>query len=270
MPAAELSRLRVQINALISLFDDPDAFRRDLRDLLELYSNRAYRAGEAIKPQPLLPSYRVPPLVIRQLEQELGKTCQEQPEKALNVVSAIWQDPNLEPRLLATKLLGAIPPSQAEAVIRMMMAWAQPNENFRILDALFQDGTAGLRKSAPDLLINMIEAWISSPRSEMQSIGIRALIPLIQEPGFDNLPPIFRMLSPLVQTTPPALNADLQAVMEILSMRSPTESAFFLRQALSLSTGQATARLVRRCMPYFTPEQQASLRSALQTASAKR
>ena len=270
MPAAELSRLRVQINQLIGLFDDPAAFRSALRDLLEIYSNRAYRAGEAIKPQPLLPSYRVPPLVMRQLEQELGKTCQEQPEQALKVVGAMWQDANLEPRLLATKLLGTVPSSQAEAVVEMINGWAQPNENFRILDALFQDGTAGLRKSAPDLMIKMIEAWMSSARSEIQAIGIRALIPLIQEPGFDNLPPIFRMLSPLVQTTPPALNADLQAVMEVLSRRSPTESAYFLRQTLNLSTGLATARLVRHCLPYFNPAQQASLRSALQTANQKR
>lgn len=270
MPAAELTRLRAQINDLISLFDDPAAFQGALRNLLELYANRAYRPGEAIKPQPLLPSFRVPPLVTHELEQELSKTCQEQPEQALKVVDALWHDPNLEPRLLAARLLGTIPANHAEGVIQVIRAWTQPNENFRILDALFKDGMAGLRHSAPDMLLSLIDEWIGSPKVAMQSIGIRSLIPLIQEPGFENLPPIFRMLSPLLQTTPPELTADLQAVMEALSKRSPTETAYFLRQTLTLSTSPVTARLVRRCLPFFDPAQQESLRAALQAASQRK
>jgi hypothetical protein len=270
MPAAELTRLRAQINGLIGLFDDPASFRSALRNLLEIYANRAYRPGEAIKPQPLLPSYRVPPLVTHVLEQELSKTCQEQPEQALKVVDALWHDPNLEPRLLATKLLGAIPASHAQEVIQVIKAWAQPNENFRILDALFKDGVSGLRRSAPDLLLGLVEEWMGSSRVELQSIGIRSLIPLIQEPGFENLPPIFRMLGPLLQTTPPEITADLQAVMEALSRRSPTETAYFLRQTLTLSTGPATARLVRRCLPFFNSAQQDSLRVALQAAGQRK
>lgn len=270
MPAAELSRLRAQINGLITHFDDPSGFRGALRDLLELYANHAYRPGQAIKPQPLLPSFRVPPLVLRELEIELGKTCQERPDQALNVTDALWHDPNLEPRLLAARLLGAIPPGHEGAVIEMLKAWAQPGENFRILDALFRDGMAGLRQSAPDLLLGLTEEWMGTSRSEMQSMGIRALIPLIQESGFENLPPVYRILSPLIQTSPAALNADLQAVMEVLSKRSPTETAYFLRQTLSIATGQATARLVRRCLPYFSQAQQDSLRSAIQTAGARK
>ncbi|RPJ43018.1 MAG: hypothetical protein EHM21_12100, partial [Chloroflexi bacterium] len=99
MPAAELSRLRTQINGLIDRFDDPTGFRLALRDLLEMYANRAYRPGQAVQPQPLLPSYRVPPLITHQLELELSKTCLEQPAQALEVVEALWHDPFLEPRL---------------------------------------------------------------------------------------------------------------------------------------------------------------------------
>src|SRR5512133_2706116 len=101
MPAAELTRLRAQINGLITRFADPESFRLALRDLLDLYANRAYRAGQAVQPQSLLPSYRVSPLIMQQLDLELSKTCQEQPEQALKVVEMLWHDPYLEPRLLA-------------------------------------------------------------------------------------------------------------------------------------------------------------------------
>src|SRR5512133_240608 len=173
MPAAELTRLRAQINGLITRFADPDSFRLALRDLLELYANRAYRAGQAVQPQPLLPSYRVAPLITHQLELELSKTCLEQPVQALEVVEVLWHDPYLEPRLLAAALLGAIPANQGEAVIQKLRAWAVPAENFRMLDALFRHATTILRREAPQLLFSLYEEWINSPQPNTRSLGVR-------------------------------------------------------------------------------------------------
>jgi hypothetical protein len=268
MPAVELMRLRGQINELITRFADPLSLRNGLRDLLDLYAYRAYRAGQGVQPQSLLPSYRVAPLVMRQLELELSKTCQEQPEQALKVVEALWEDPFLEPRLLATTLLGAIPASQGEAVVQKLRDWGKPSENFRMLDALFSNGTTGLRRSAPNLLLELFEEWINSSHTEVQSLGIRALVPMIEDPTVENLPPFFRLLSLPVQTAPAPLQADLKAALEALTRRTPTETAYFLRQTLSMAAGTGTARLIRHCLPIFGPQQQDSLRAALRTASS--
>jgi hypothetical protein len=267
MPAVELTRLRAQINGLIERFGDPPGFRAALRDLLDLYANRAYRPGQAVQPQPLLPSYRVTPLIMHQLELELGKTCHEQPEQALNIIEALWRDPYLEPRLLATSMLGTIPASHQEAVIQALRAWAVPEENFRMLDALFHNGMVGLRRTAPQSMFRLFEEWLNSSQAATQSMGVRALIPVIEDHAFENLPPIFRLISPLVQRLPAALFTDLQAVIEALAKRTPIETAYFLRQALGMAPGPAMGRLVRRCMPCFSPAQQASLRAALQAAS---
>ncbi len=52
-----------------------------------------YRPGQAIQPQALLLTYRVPPLVMRQFNAcGTVQTCQEQPLQALEVVSALWQE----------------------------------------------------------------------------------------------------------------------------------------------------------------------------------
>jgi hypothetical protein len=267
MPAVELSRLHVQISGLIALFNDPVGMRAALHNLLDLYANRAYRPGQTVKAQSLLPSYRVTPLVMRQLELELGKTCKEQPDLALGVVEELWHDTYLEPRLLSTTLLGAIPASHADAVIQKISIWAKPDENSRMLDALFQNGSTGLRRAAPQLLLVTIEQWMGSYRPELQTLGMRALVPLIQDPAFENLPPIFRLVGPAVQNISAPLQTDLQIVVEALAKRSPVETAYFLRQSLSIAVGQGTARLVRRCMPLFDTSQQTSLRNALQANS---
>lgn len=269
MPAAELSRLRAQINGLIAQFKDPVALRRGLRDLLEMYANWAYRPGKALQPQPLLPSYRVPPLVMQQLELELSRTCQEMPVEALAVVEELWRDGYLEPRQLAAMLLGAIPISQAEAVLAKICAWAQPAENFRMIDTLFRCGTISIRHSAPEQLTPVLEEWLTASAIETQVMGIRALIPLIEDMQFANLPIIYRLLGPLVQNATPGLQTELQSALEALVRRSPTETAFFLRQSLGVTAQPATARMIRRCLPLFDVGLQTSLRAALQAAVEK-
>lgn len=268
MPAAELIRLRQQINQLIMQFQEPAAFCRLLRDLLELYAHHSYRPGQAVQPQPLLPAYRVPPLVMRQLELELGKTCQEQPQQALAVVAVLWKETYLEPRLLATSLLGSIPIQSAQqGVLDILRAWAIGSENLRLIGALMANGTLQLRRHAPERLLELIDVWLSEANPAQQAVGIQAILAIVNDRAFENLPAIFRLLGPPLHNVNPRLQADLQAALSALIKRSPTETAYFLRQVLSLSSGTGTARLIRRLLPEFDAPQQASLRVALGTRS---
>jgi hypothetical protein len=266
VPAAELTRLRTQITGLLARFYDSSDFLAALRDLLDQYANRAYRSGQTAQPQSLLPSYRVPPLVMRQLELELSKASQEKPDQALAASQALWQDPHLEPRRLAAVMLGAVPAAYASNVSEILRQWALPGANMRMLETLFKVGTQTLRRAEPRLLLQLIEDWLSQP--ETQALGLWMLIPVIEDPEFENLPPIFRLIGPLVQNIPAKVQTDLTLVVEAMAQRTPTETAFFFRQALPLANGQATARLVRRCMPIFPAEQQASLREALKSAGS--
>lgn len=264
MPAVELERLRGQIRELIARFSDPEEFRRILRELLELYNDNAYRPGQVVKPQPLLPSYRVPPLVLRMLETELARTAQAHPDEALNVVEALWGDTHLEPRRFAAMLLGVIPVTHSEQVAEKLRAWAVPSVNFRVLDLLFEHAVV-LRTEAPERLLALVEEWLNSADADAKAIGLQAIYSLIEDRGFENLPPIYRMLGPLVQNIPTALQANVSSVVEALARRNPAETAYFLRQSLSISTNPNTARMIRRCLPLFEPQQQASLRAAMRS-----
>lgn len=267
MPAVELLKLRAQIRKLTGLYAAPEAFYRGLKDLLDQYANRAYRAGAAVKPQPLLPSYRVTPLIMRELELELTRLSQELPFETLQIVEYLWQDSYLETRQIAGVLLGAVPIEHGNSVIEKIRAWSQAEENFRVLDSLFQSGTTSLRRNGSMLPLQLAEEWISGSRPRFQALGLRLLIPLVREERFENLPPIYRMVAPLVQNISATIFADLQAVLEALIERSPAETAFFLRQALPIAANPTTARLVRRCLPLFDPEQQANLKSALRATN---
>lgn len=268
MPAIQLDRLKGEISQLAWVFTDPEAFQKRLTDLLEKHSDRTYRAGQAVRARPLILTYHAPVMVLRQMEQELGRLCQEQPAAALALVDLLWKNPYLEPRQLAAALLGSIPLTQVEAVVERLLAWCQPEVDGTSLDTLVDRGSQLLRRQQPERWLGIIETWLGGHDLLIQEIGLKAARPMIADREFENLPRIFRMIGPLVQAAPNELQGELNRCLDTLARRSPSECAYFLRQMLSISGKSATARLVRRCLPVFPEELQAGLRKALAARSS--
>ena len=63
-------------------------------------------------------------------------------------------------------------------------------------------------------------------------IGLKGVLHLLADREFENLPRIFRMVAPLVRSTPPQIRPDLLDVIHAMAARSPSEAAFFLQQNL--------------------------------------
>lgn len=269
MPAAELTKLRAQIDRLAGLFSQPADFQRELRNLFEQYSDLAYRPGQTITKLQVTPAYRPPALVIRRLELELTALTQAHGEQALAIVDKLWEESHLEPRLLGATLLGQIPLSQAEGVLERLRGWARPLEDRLLLEAILERGTARLRHEGPDALLELYDGWLSGPDPAYRLIGLKALLPLIRDSGFENLPPIFDALFPLARTASSATFGDLAAVLEELAGRTPAETVFFLRQVLSAPYQSHTPRLVRRILPFLSESQQESLRAVLRSKNTE-
>lgn len=263
MPAASLARLREQISQLTWRFTRPAEFIQELNALLEQYGTPAFRRAAAPPGTPVTPAYHTPPLVMNQLELLLSRSCEESPTAALNLVDALWQERMLEPRLLAAALLGHTPPDAPDEILRRLRAWAVPGEERSALSALLRQGAAGLRRSAPDLWLNVLGEWLESPDTRTQSVGLQGLVPLIQDGAFQNLPLVYRLIAPQVRSAPQILHPELIAVLSALAQRSPVETAYFLRQMLSAASGTPLPRLVRRLLAVFPVAQQASLKEAL-------
>jgi hypothetical protein len=98
-----------------------------------------------------------------------------------------------------------------------------------------------------------------------QAMGLHALLPLIQDRDYQNLPPVFSSISPLLQSAPAAIQVELIEVISALARRTPKETVYYLRQVLTVGQGAGADRLIRKALPAFDAESQSSLRSALQT-----
>jgi len=261
MPAIDLARLKKQTAQLADLFDQPPAFLREHREILDFYVNRSLRS-QGVAPSSVLPTHRTPNVVLRQIENELGPAAEKQPIQALELADALWDEGWLETRLLAAFLLGRIPP-QEERLLARLTAWTQAVRDPSVRAALLTTSLTRLRRETPDLFLILVKEWLHPARQRMWSNGVQALVPLISSPDFDNLPPIFEIVEPIIRAAPATLQFDLQALIIILYKASPAETTFFLQQILKTTKNPLLAVALRRMSPEFPPELQASLREML-------
>lgn len=269
MPAIQLSRVRQQINELSWLFTQPEAFRRGLHGLFAFYADQVYRPGQTTPSKALMPAYRVPPLLIQQLELALHPLCQQNPKAALNLADELWMDTHFELRLVAAYLLGQLPLNLAEEVTIRLKRWCTPTQPLPLLNAVLVKSTYRLRAEAPHVLYDLAADWLSSPSGSSQMLGLKLLQPLIQDPAFENLPEIFNRLKTPLVNLPPRYQAEAVEIIQTLARRSPMETAYFLRQILAQETTKDLLRMVRKTLPAFPSEQQEKLQLLLKEKERK-
>jgi len=267
MPAIDLTRLKKQTAHVADIFDQPAEFLREVREILEFYVNRSLRS-QGVAPSSVLPTYRTPPAVLRQIEKELGPVAEKQPLQALELADALWDEGWLETRLLAAFLLGRIPP-QEERLLARLTAWTQTVRDSSVRAALLTTSLTRLRQETPDLFLVLVKEWLHPARQRMWSNGIQALVPLISSPDFDNLPPIFEIVEPILKASPATLQFDLQELIITLFEASPDETTYFLQQILKETKSPLPSVALRRMSPELPQELQSSLREMLRKTKSR-
>ncbi len=263
MPAVLLPRLKKQINDLTWKFTRPVEFQAALRELFSYYASRVYKPGKATPSSRLVDSYRVPPLVMKQLELEITPFIMENPEAALAIAEVLWAEEILEPRQLAAIIIGTVPAALSERVIQYLRAWCRIDVEGVSLLSLLERGAQRLRREKPEAWLQTVENWLNSSEALQQAMGVRALLTFVNDREFINLPAIFSLTGRPLQSGASAVQAEMYDLITALSKRSPAETAHFLRQVLSSGANPATIRVIRKVLPNLPVAVQGPLRSAL-------
>jgi hypothetical protein len=263
VPAIYPERLRTQTANLSELYDQPARFTHTLTDLLELYSNRTHRAGQAGEPPPLLMTYNVPKPVIRQLMVELQPLANEYPEETIQLVYALWAKESLETRQIAAFLLGSVPPDRPEMILGIITSWLTPELEERLISLVLELSLIRIRKENPAVLLTKIEGWLGSEKPTEQQIGLKALKSVLVNRESREFPLFIQIITPFTRKAPLQIRSDILDVLEALAIRSPKETAYLLRQSLNSPNNPDTALLIRKLLPVFPTDLQESLRQAL-------
>ncbi|MBV6396313.1 MAG: hypothetical protein HFACDABA_01911 [Anaerolineales bacterium] len=232
--------------------------------MLDFYTNRTMRGEGAIAPVSMLKTYRTAPAVLKQVENEIGALAASRPREALELADHLWDEGWLETRLLAAILIGRIPP-QEERLLARLTAWAGQLSDPIVRAALLTTSLARLRKETPERFLDLVGEWLNPKRQRLWPHGIQALIPLIRDPNFTNLPPVFDTLEEVVTAAPVTIQSDLINLFDALYAVSPSETIYFLQHVIENSDNPMTAVTIRRILPSLPSSLADALRGLVKT-----
>ncbi len=263
MPAVNPTRLRFQIEELVATFHSPPIFHQQLRHLFSLYADHTFRYGDSTTLKPLIPMYHLPPPVARQLHLDLKPYIKDDPEGALSLADELWDDDYLEVQQTAIFILGVVPVAEPEPILARLEEWLTPDLDQALKSYLFSTGTEQLQTTFPETWESFIGSYLNQENPKMIALGIQGLTQGLQNPSFKNLPAVFRLVSPFIREFDYELAKHLVQLIQALAKRSPTETAYFLKQTLSISESPEIKRLIRQCLPFFSENIQQDLISTI-------
>jgi hypothetical protein len=259
MPAIQLARLRQQVGLIRDSYFQPEVFVRQLRQLLEFYANTSHRRGKSGEPTPLIQTYNVPFPVIRQVLQDVSPLVDEHPHDAMLLIDRLWKEESLESKTIAINILALLPTDVPNEIINRVKSWLPESEE-RISNLLLSKGLTRIRREARPHFISMVNTWMKSADSKEQQIGLRALVDPLDDEEFEDIPTLFRLLTPAVRNINPIIKQDLVMVFKALAHKSPKETTYFLRQNMPF---QDVPWLVRKIIKELPEDMQKNLKKAM-------
>jgi hypothetical protein len=268
MPAINLARLKIQAVRLSEKFNQPEAFIHDLNELLDFYTNRTIRATQ-IATRFSLPTYSTPAPVLRHIQAELVPLIENHPFEAFVLTDALWEAGSLESRLLAASLLGNIPLAQTMTTLENMPDRLAQSTDKEVRTALLTEGFARLRREDPEAFLFLLEEWLESPRNPLRVWGLQALIPMLTDPLFENLPTVFRILRPAIRSAGPGTQLELRDCLAALENVSPIETLAYLRETIRDNPPVLMLRTLQRILPGLPHDLHLGLKEMLRQQGGK-
>ena len=263
MPAIQLERLKQEAASLAAQFHKPELFVKQAKDIFEFYADRTHRNTQSAAQPSLLPSYRLPDQVLRHILTALRPHIDAEPEATLDLADTLWVQEGLEYRLLATRLLGKVNPEPIENISQRLSAWASTNDEEVLLESMATASLQRIQMEQPENYYGLLEDWLAENKVQLQKLGLRALLNLVSDDSFENLPVAYRLLELTLSSASSRLRPYVLAVIEPLAQRSAPETAYILRQSLEENRTPSNSWLTRHSLDYFPQETQQRLREVL-------
>ena len=263
MPAINPSRLQVQIEDLLNYYTKPAAFHRHLSDIFSFYANRTLQFGRSPELASIAPKYHLPQPLIRQLHLAVKPYVRNQPQISFECADELWGDPFFEVKQFAIFILGNVLPKEPAPIVNRIENWSKSDLDQELKADLLSTGTSTLQEKFPLAWENLLQSLLDQKDPKQVGLGIQGLIAGIKRTKFENFPFVFRLISPILQDPHPSNLENLENLIATLIGQSPTETAFFLNQTLSLSQSPETQRLVKRCLPLMPENDRQDLKASM-------
>ena len=266
MPAIQIERLVQQISSILAPASPGPIFRENFKSLLEVHANLAYRAGMEIQRKSLIPKYHLAPIVIHQIQHHLILFTKNNPELALEYADHLWGENLFEMKYFSAVILGSMPNEKEEEVLKRFLNWGPITTEKEIYEILFRYGSQSFIQASSNKWLNTIQAWIDSSQTTQVITAIYALQSLIHDPSFQNLPRVFKIITPLFSINNRKITSGILILIEDLAEINPVETAHYLSYLLLTSSSTNPKKIIRKSLKSFPIAEQEKLRIALSNA----
>lgn len=264
MPAIQIDRLNQQIQSVFAFAAYPMQFLAKMKEFLEVHTNLAYQTGTTTQRNDDLFSYHLAPIVIKQMQLALVQFGQKDPAQGLIIADLLWKQEIKELRYFAILILGNLPKEYLPKVIKRLSEWGDQQSSRELKQYLFTIGTEMIRKDHVKELTGLITDWADSSDSTKKKNALIALHGLATDQQFEDIPFIFTRSSPFLNNMQDLYKPLLHNIFATLTLRTPIETAFFLRHTLISNPNKQLSRFIKQLLPGFPGEQQKMLKQSLQ------
>ena len=175
----------------------------------------------------------------------------------------LWKESWLECRKLAFLILGWISPNPTCDVSGRLREWCEICGYDRVMDTAFAVALAELWRKSPELMISVLESWMTSSSPTKKLWGMRVVQELSNDILVSYLPTIFQLLTPYIQSMVIPPDTDLILAIKNLAEQNPQETAFFLRRIITTSENDGVYALIRQSLDSFSSPTKQELKNFL-------
>ncbi len=261
MPVIDPARLQKQIQQCFVRQSNAKHFVNAILELLEIYSDHAYRPGELAALPSALKSFHVPQPLIRTLKRELVSICQNQPHQALSIAIELWNQPFQECKDLAISILKNVPLDSEHEIFQITENWASTCTHIELIASIAEQALSPDRFQHPASLIHQAQKWTLDERMNIRKLGFLVLEQISVSISFGDLPLLFKVISPYLNRCPPQSFEAVVSICNHLIKKSPKEMAYLMRTAILDNPIADAKKLIKACLRSFPTELQSDLQT---------
>jgi hypothetical protein len=251
MPSVQLERLRPQINAIITQYENSEMFTRSLISLLKSYSGDIDHSSSQISAYSLIPRLNVPQIVLNQLEISLKYLARTYPSQTKSIVEKLWEEQFFEPKIIALALLSNLHAQERDFYFEKINIWVDADIEGPIIDVILENAIKNKDIFESKRWLALVEEWLYSKIIRIRKIGLTAISDLINTETYHNLPAIFHLVEPMLSKPHVSINKDLVTLIQSLIKASQPETAAFLIHLSIMYPKPEVYALIRKCMSFF-------------------
>jgi len=251
MPSVQLERLRPQINAIITQYENSDMFTRSLISLLKSYSEDIDYNPSQITAYSLIPRLNIPQVVLNQLEISLKYLANTYPSQTKSIVEKLWEQRYFETKKIALILLSNLHSQEKDFYFKKLNIWVDADIEGPIIEVILENAIKNKDIFESKQWLTLIEEWLYSKINHLRKIGLTAIADLIDADTYHNLPAIFHLVEPMLSKPHISINKDLISLIHSLIKASQPETAAFLIHLSIMYPEPEVYALIRKSIPFF-------------------